>query len=215
LTNTDDSGEDLEFYLEAVEGISPPPQAASAAIRLAGSLRRLVAMTVASEAADEILRAAADTVDSLADELAPFAGPSGGKWGLALSGPAGRYLCHPFNGPANPLAPPISVSFTNGRVVGLATYGKTAEGRFGTVHGGCLTGGVAGLVSLTAVSNGRRGLLQSLDVQFVNPAPLHSELRFDVWIEEQTSSDTIIEATIHYGKTTVLTATAALSFPGA
>jgi hypothetical protein len=202
--------EDLSFYLAALDGLGEPPAPAMPAIRLARAIRRLAAAALASQAPGAVLESVQQAVTELAVRMETFDRGSGGRWGLAIAGPAGRYLCHPTYGPANPFATPISVEFTDGEVTGRASYGVTAEGRFGQVHGAILTAGVVGLASLTAVSNGRRGSLQSLDIRYLAPAPVDAELVYRVRIDEAADDFTRVWARVRHADADLLEAVAVL-----
>jgi hypothetical protein len=202
--------EDLSFYLAALDGLGEPPAPAMPAIRLARAIRRLAAAALASQAPGAVLESVQQAVTELAVRMETFDRGSGGRWGLAIAGPAGRYLCHPTYGPANPFATPISVEFTDGEVTGRASYGVTAEGRFGQVHGAILTAGVVGLASLTAVSNGRRGSLQSLDIRYLAPAPVDAELVYRVRIDEAADDFTRVLARVRHADADLLEAVAVL-----
>lgn len=180
---------DLSFYLAALDGLSNPPDSARAAIDLAAALRHLSAVVVTSPAPPDVLAAAERTVRRLSTELGTVR-PSAAE----RAEPSERYMNHPFYGPAHPAAVPMAIAFDGG-ITARTSYGVTSEGRAGQVHPGCLAAGVLSLVSLTAVSNGRRGRIRSVEMAFPTPAPLHTELLYRVAVSDSEEDSTRLSAT--------------------
>jgi hypothetical protein len=202
--------EDLSFYLAALEGLSNPPTPVRAGISFASALRDLAAVAVTSDAAPDVLAAAERTIRDLIEQLGP-AGDSGAQRSIERAGPAGRYMNHPFYGPANPVAVPMSIVRDGRGIAARVSYGVVSEGRVGQVHPGCLAAGVLSLVSLTAVSNGRRGRIQSVEIRYRSPAPLHTELRYRVLMTEREDGFTRLSATVQFEKQILVEASAVVA----
>lgn len=184
---------DLNYYLAALNGLSSPPDSERAAIDLAAALRELSAAVVTSLAPPDILATAERAVRHLVAMLGPPS-RSAAERSTERAGPSGRYMNHPFYGPAHPASVPMAIAFDGG-ITARTSYGVTGEGRAGQVHPGCLAAGALSLISLTAVSNGRRGRIRSVEMAFPTPAPLHTELLYRAAVSGREEDSTRMSAT--------------------
>ena len=200
---------DLSFYRAALDGLSSPPVSVQAAIGLAAALRELSAAVVTSHAPPDVLAGAERTIRGLTARLGP-AGRSAVERSTERAGPSGRYMNHPFYGPAHPAAVPMAIAFDGG-ISARTSYGVTSEGRTGQVHPGCLAAGMLSLVSLTAVSNGRRGRIRSAEMAFPSPAPLHTELRYRLAVTDREGDSTRLSAEIQGHDRLLVEATAVVA----
>ena len=85
----------------------------------------------------------------------------------------------PFIGHLNPLAPPITMSFSeDGECVGTCTYGAAYEGPPGCLHGGFIAAGFDEVLGFAQAQSGRPGMTGRLTINYRSPTPLFRELRF-------------------------------------
>ncbi len=85
----------------------------------------------------------------------------------------------PFIGVLNPLAPPISISFSeDGEVVGTCTYGAAYEGPPGCLHGGFIAAGFDEVLGFAQAHSGKSGMTGRLTINYRSPTPLFREVRF-------------------------------------
>lgn len=149
--------------------------------RLAASVRRLVEQLVSVDASTELLADAADELERLAGR---FAGEPAQRYeGFAEAANSPRhdgFVDHsPVLGQANPLAPPLVLSFDEGRIVADATFGSAYEGPPGCVHGGWVAAAFDEVLGATQSLSGSGGMTARLTVNYRKPTPLHQPLRFE------------------------------------
>lgn len=150
--------------------------------RLAGQMRTVIDRLVATSAPEEALRFAADSLERLAAEFDRY--PQGNTYeGFAEAANAGAdqealFDHSPLIGRANPLAPPISVTVEDHRVIGEVTFGAAYEGPPGCVHGGYVAAAFDEVLGAAQSLSGRPGMTGTLTVRYRIPTPLHTPLRF-------------------------------------
>ncbi len=105
----------------------------------------------------------------------------------------------PFIGPANPLAPPISLRQEGERVVGAVRFGSAYEGPPGCVHGGYVAATFDELLGATQSMSGHPGMTGTLTVRYRAPTPLHTELRLAGWLARVEGRKIFAEGTLHAG----------------
>ena len=151
--------------------------------RLAVEMRSVIDRLVATQAPEEALRYAADSLARLAVEFDIY--PRGKTYeGFAEAANAGGdpsalFDHSPLIGKANPLAPPIEIQVEDEMVVGRVTFGAAYEGPPGCVHGGYLAATFDEVLGGAQSLGGRPGMTGTLTVRYRVPTPLHTPLRFE------------------------------------
>jgi acyl-coenzyme A thioesterase PaaI-like protein len=144
--------------------------------RFIEALRTLQDHARAVDAPDEVISAAADSLQQVCELLAPFYTD---EW----SSPSGRRFDLPVRG--NLLAVPMKVKKTDdGRLRGWVRFRRFHLGRNGAVHGGAvalLLDSVLG-VAATAHTGGRYQRTANLQVNYRNVVPIEKELQVDTGV---------------------------------
>lgn len=151
--------------------------------RIASAVRHLVEDLVGTDAD-------ADDLSAVADELNEVAGrfrrdrPSSMYDGFAEAAMSGGeiepFFDHsPLIGLANPLAPPISMSFTQDLVRGEVCFGSAYEGPPGCVHGGFVAAAFDEVLGSAQTYSGAPGMTGTLEIIYRKPTPLHTPLVFE------------------------------------
>ena len=155
--------------------------------RLAAAMRLVIERLVASNAPEEELRRAAEQLERYAEHLRthPRLGHFQGYAESANAGDVGAFFDQsPLIGLANPLAPPIRLSKTGERTAeGRVRFGSAYEGPPGSVHGGFVAAAFDEVLGFTQSLGGSPGFTGTLVVRYRVPTPLHTELRFEGWID--------------------------------
>jgi acyl-coenzyme A thioesterase PaaI-like protein len=144
----------------------------TAADALADAVRRLLDTAVGSHADDDTLTAARALVETATAEL------EDGR--RTVSGPvhrsAFRHAHSIVTGTANPLAPPVDLTFSENEVRGAFRLGRRYEGAPGLAHGGVLCLVLDHLLGEAAIAQGVGGMTVGLDVRFLAPTRLETDL---------------------------------------
>jgi acyl-coenzyme A thioesterase PaaI-like protein len=90
---------------------------------------------------------------------------------------------HPLAGPANPVAPPVTLHRDGDRAVGEVTYDLRFEGLPGLVQGGFIAAAFDLLLGQAVAISGSGGMTGGLSVRYVSPTPLYEPLRYESWID--------------------------------
>jgi acyl-coenzyme A thioesterase PaaI-like protein len=112
----------------------------------------------------------------------------------------------PFRGSINALAPPLTVE-TGARddgtpvVRATALLGDAYEGPPHGVHGGFVAALFDDLLGAAQALVDQPGVTGRLTVHFRHLTPIHEQLRFEGWIDEQVGRRIIAKATCHAGDT--------------
>ncbi len=148
--------------------------------RLADAVRRLLAVAVAVQADDASLRTATALVESATATLeqAPPQGPA------RVPEMALRHAFSMVTGSAHPLAPPVRVEVVDGEVRSRVRLGKQYEGGPGLVHGGVLSLLFDHLLGEAAFTAGVGGMTVGLDVRYVAPTPIDTDLEIACRVAE-------------------------------
>jgi acyl-coenzyme A thioesterase PaaI-like protein len=183
---------------------APPPEQRAAFHRLATAIRTTISLMMDSNAPAAELDAASATLEAFNAQLA--AGPRDRPlWGYAepaTSGDTGAfYDSSPLSGPANPLAPPMTLRVDGDEVFGTAVFGLAYEGPPGHVHGGFVAAAFDELLGLVQSSTGNPGMTGTLVVRYRRPTPLHQELTFRGRVERTEGRKIFTTATLHAGET--------------
>ncbi|AFM16364.1 uncharacterized protein, possibly involved in aromatic compounds catabolism [Mycolicibacterium chubuense NBB4] len=158
----------------------PVPEALYAA--LTDSVRRLVDVTIRSQAGVASLAAAKARIDDAADELSRE--PLADSFGIRPA-PDGtsRAWGNVVMGLRNPFAPPLIVHHdADGRVWADVTLGAAYEGPPGHVHGGVCALLLDHILGATAHKPGQPAVTGTLTVRYkagTPLGPLHAEARID------------------------------------
>jgi acyl-coenzyme A thioesterase PaaI-like protein len=155
---------------------------------LADAVRRLIAITVDSDADATTTAAAASRVHALADELdAMVVDPApvkhGGGSGDATH-PHDNFQFDAMLGLYNPLALPIEMSWEPPRAVGRATFTSPYEGPPGCVHGAIIAAGFDQVFNVANLKNGVPGPTAYLHVEYRRPTLLRREVVFEGWVDQ-------------------------------
>jgi acyl-coenzyme A thioesterase PaaI-like protein len=186
-------------YRESLAEAANPPPSLAGAVRLADAVRRLIAVTTASTANDDLLGQMATQVDELASRLQAHALESRYmRRGGLVAGP-GSFSNHPIVGPLNPFAPKVTMAPSADHLVGSVVYGPPYEGPNGFVHGGQIAAGFDAICAMTAGIEGRAGLTKWLRVDFLKPTPLNSEVTYVGVVDERRDRSTTVQAELRAG----------------
>jgi len=155
-----------------------------AARRLGAAVRLVIDRMVTTDAPAPELAAAAEQVEALAERLASFRhgglfhGITPASERSGLSHPPVFFDWAPLLGRSNPVAPPLSMSVVDSRVVGRARFGSAYEGPPGCVHGGFIAACFDDVLGLVQAVSEEVAVTGTLSVRYVAPTPLHAEVRF-------------------------------------
>jgi acyl-coenzyme A thioesterase PaaI-like protein len=146
--------------------------------RLAAAIRTLVAHAVETDIDVDVAEEAADTLERITEELdrQPRRGPKDPEKpefeDLQLN-----FGYDPVIGYANPIAPPVEVSFGEDKVVhGTANLDRQYEGPPGYVHGAIIAAIFDLLLGLANAVGGNAGMTGTLTIRYRKPTPLKTDL---------------------------------------
>lgn len=159
---------------------------------MADAVRRLVALTVDSDADAATTAAAAERLHALADDLAslvPVADPPKHAAGSAGDSPDAE--THPHDhfqfdamlGLYNPLALPVQMSWQAPIARGEAWFTTAYEGPPGCVHGAIIAGVFDQVFNVANLASGVAGPTAYLHVDYRRPTLLRRDLVFEGWVE--------------------------------
>jgi acyl-coenzyme A thioesterase PaaI-like protein len=153
--------------------------------RLASALRELVESAVALRAPLPELTELAAAAEALGARAAGFAGERPfPRYSAPIDGDLNTILpWSVISGPYNPLAAPVSMSTEDGKAIGTARFGLAYEGPPGGVHGGVVAGVWDQVLAFAAMVHGSPGPTASLTTHYRAVTPLHTDLRFEAWVE--------------------------------
>ena len=155
---------------------------------LADAVRRLVALTVDSDADAATTADAAERLHALADELEPMV-PVADPPKHAGDSPDGD--SHPHDhfqfdavlGLYNPLALPIEVSWAPPVARGDAWFTTAYEGPPGCVHGAMIAAAFDQVFNVANVKSGIAGPTAYLHIDYRRPTLLRRDLAFEGWVD--------------------------------
>lgn len=173
-------GDPAARFRQALDAEVTPKRAATR--RLGEAVRSLIDGMVALDAPAAELDEAARRVEELVEWVGQY--PQGRLFdGFAESANAGTpaaFFDHsPIIGPANPVAPPVTLTTAGDRVVGHVTFGAAYEGPPGCVHGGYLAAVFDEVLGMVQSLTGNPGMTGTLTVRYRRPTPLRRQLRFE------------------------------------
>lgn len=148
---------------------------------LAAAIRRLNAVTVGANLADDDLNLAAAALSEIAGDLERRAGP--GRRRRSQPDPAGHpqefFPTSPVIGFANPIAPPVVVESSGGGLVGRAWFDYPYEGPPTCVHGGVIAMVFDEILGAANIAAGCPGMTGTLTIRYRKPTPLRTALRVE------------------------------------
>lgn len=158
--------------------------------RLARAMRLVIERLVPSNAPEAELRVAADALERYAEQLKshPRLKRMEGHPEAATAGDVGAFFDQsPLIGLANPLAPPITIGQTGERTAaGRVVFGSAYEGPPGSVHGGYVAAAFDEVLGWVQSLGGNPGFTGTLEVRYLLPTPLHTELFFEAeWLRTE------------------------------
>lgn len=155
-------------------------------------------------AALEALRAARSHLDgppraSYNGDDAYWSDTSGASW-------QGYVDWTPFGGGANPLGQPAAIEHGRDgdgrpRAVARVRLGQAYQGGPGMVHGGYVAGLLDHVFGLAMHAGGLRGVTAALEVRYLTPTPIRTELAFEAVFEPPSGRRLVGRATCRAGET--------------
>ena len=157
---------------------------------LSDAVRRLVALTVTTEADAVSTAAMAARLDALADELeawrpdevppryATGAEPPPGAWD-----PHDNFQFDVVLGLYNPLALPVEMTWEPPLAIGRACFTTPYEGPPGCVHGAVIAGAFDQVFNVANLAAEVAGPTARLSISYRRPTLLHRDLVFEGWVE--------------------------------
>lgn len=159
---------------------------------LAGSVRRLMAVTVTSTAPSELLADVARQAAALADQLdrfVPEAGPAPfarfSEETVRSGNPHALAAAMPFDvviGSCNPVALPITIEFDPPKAIGRAQFTATYEGAPGCVHGAVLAGAFDIVLTAANIMANGAGPTVNLSIRYLKPTLVEQPALFESWV---------------------------------
>jgi acyl-coenzyme A thioesterase PaaI-like protein len=107
------------------------------------------------------------------------------KGGLSAAGGEDAVLTERsgISGRANPLAPPLEISFDGELTRGRAVYGAAYEGPPDSLHGGFVAAAFDDLLGCAQMTSGSAGFTGTLTVRMVLPTPLYRRIDYTAGVE--------------------------------
>jgi acyl-coenzyme A thioesterase PaaI-like protein len=170
---------------------------------LAAQVRRLLHTLVRTGAGAADLRAATSQVSATADLL-------GAAPPLRLVPDTPFHPNSLVGGTSHPIAPQLKLEPADGAVSGTVRLGPAYEGGPGLVHGGVLALMFDHAMGVAVFLDGHGAMTRSLDVRYVAPTPLDTELRVTARIDRTDGRSVHVVAEITAAD--VVTATAHATF---
>ncbi|CAB4825200.1 unannotated protein [freshwater metagenome] len=156
---------------------------------MADAIRRLIALTVDSDAGTATTASAAARLHALADELAPMVRevhpPK--HSGIANDGdesnPHDHFQFDVMLGIYNPLALPVEMTWEPPVARGRATFTSPYEGPPNCVHGAVIAGAFDQVFNVANLKTGVAGPTAYLHVDYRRPTMLLRPLLFEGWVD--------------------------------
>jgi len=172
--------------------------------RLASAMRAVIDRLVVSDAPEEELARAADALVRYVAQLDTH--PRSSKYeGFAETGPSGDTAAFfdqsPIIGLSNPLSPPLELhpDPENRRVTGAVTFGSAYEGPPGCVHGGWIAAAFDEVLGYANSLSGSPGMTARLTVNYRQPTPLHTPLRFEAHLDRVEGRKLFVSGRVYAG----------------
>ena len=187
MTDRPDLQKRYQYWLEATREGTEGPWTEKR--RLASAMRRVIQGLIETDAPQEELSAAADALEAFGDRLEGL--PLRDNYeGWAETSPSG-----------NPLAPPIRLDADpeNQRAFGYANFGSPYEGPPGCLHGGWVAASFDEVLGFVNSLTGNPGMTARLTVNYRNPTPLYTDLRFEAFIDRVEGRKTLTHCHLYAG----------------
>ncbi len=156
--------------------------------RLAAAVRRIITASVAAELDDDMVDAAASTIEEVARTLDAASAKHGRRprnRPTAGQDPQEFFPTSPVIGFANPLAPPVLISVVDGvdggmrEIRGHANFDYPYEGPPTCVHGGVIAETFDEMLGAANIAADNPGMTGTLTVKYRRPTPLRTDLRIE------------------------------------
>lgn len=175
------------------------------------TLRRLIEQTVHLNADVHLLKRLHDQLEVLSEAIEPL---THGERALGRYHPeqldgtnmGGVLPYSPVTGRYNPIAPPVQLSRDGQRLIGRVSCSEVYAGVPGWVHGAIIAAVYDQLMAIANVMNQTPGPTASLDVRYLKPTPLHTELVFEAWVASQEGRKVTLQGQCSADGTVVSTA---------
>ncbi len=154
-------------------------------LRLVAGVRSLMGSSVALTAPREVLAELADATEAVAVRAAEHAGDRPfPRYSRPIDGDLNTIIpWSVITGRYNPMAAPVTMTLEDGKVIGTVELGLAYEGPPSSVHGAIVTGIWDQVLAFAAMANQTPGHTASLTTRFRSLTPLHTELRFEAWVD--------------------------------
>lgn len=171
--------------------------------RLVSNLRSLVASSVALTAPLDALKELADAAEALEAKAAAFAGQRPfERFGPPIDGDLNTILpWSVISGRYHPLAVPVAMRVADGKVIGTVTFGLAYEGPPDGVHGAMVAAVYDEVLAFAGMINGTPGHTGTLTIKYRGITPLHTELRFEAWVERTDGRKITVHGSCYAGDT--------------
>jgi acyl-coenzyme A thioesterase PaaI-like protein len=145
--------------------------------RLAGAVRRLIALSVSTDAPDAVGEEAVAELEAVAARLEDHPQRPGKQPVLPdLKDLQATFSADPVIGGRNPIAPPVEAWVEGHQVHGRVTFGRPYEGPPGYVHGAVIAAVFDLMAGLANLAAGNAGMTGTLTIRYLRPTPLFEEI---------------------------------------
>ena len=145
--------------------------------QLADAVRRLVRLSVASDAPREEVEAAVAELGAAADRLEAYALRPDKLPSLPdLHELQAAFHSDPVIGVRNPIAPPVEAWVEGRKAYGRVTFERPYEGPPGYVHGAIVAAVFDLFLGLANLAAGNTGMTGTLTIRYLRPTPLYKEI---------------------------------------
>lgn len=166
-----------------------------AVIELGAAMRAATGNLVRSKASPEVMHEAALLADRIAALLESPARPPG-QLSAIDDHPVMRRFYNPISGEGSPLAPPMTFALDEKGIVCRVTLDERYEGPPLHVHGGITALMFDELFGRAIGATGRRRMTASLEIKYLRPLPLNTELELRARVREVDGRKAWTEGTI-------------------
>ncbi|MEZ5340181.1 MAG: PaaI family thioesterase [Acidimicrobiales bacterium] len=183
-------------------------------------VRLIIEHLVDTRAPDADLGEIRDQLTVIADRLSSFehgrtyegyseASTAGGG-GIEDGQPSGHTDFSPVIGTANPLAPPLVMSYdeATNTVIGDVVFGSAYEGAPGCAHGGWVAAAFDEVMGAAQALSGNPGMTGTLTTIYRSPTPIRTQLRITARLERVEGRKIFVVAEMHAGEVLCAEATA-------
>ena len=173
--------------------------------RLAEAVRHVIdAVLTAEDATEDELDAAAEASERVAADLhrvQELHGRPSGVRGRDEMSHDDYVVRSPLVGEVNPLAPPFSYEYRDGRLHGMGVFHAAYEGPPGYVHGGWISLAFDEILGMANIASGHPGMTGRLSIRYRRPTPLHTDVHLEGWTEQIDGKRIVTRGTLAAGDT--------------